>query len=155
MGLKQVRLFEFTRTFHPNAEADNGLCRTPCGVGIDPWKSSRPSWADRSPAAVLVLERVGGRTVHCIGCSSSTEYRGSRLGSHRKPASSLPPRGHPSWRHAGGCSGRGRSARALAMGLKKARPCYFGLMSINWKRHRVSMDLWPLLLDHYRPAVCF
>ena len=121
MGLKQVRLFEFTRTFHPNAEADNGLCTERHVVwGLIHGSRRDPTWADRSPAAdIWFLKGLVEELSTALGISlrlnteeAASDPTGSLLHPYRRAAIL---RGDTLV----GVLGEVDPTRALAMGLKK------------------------------------
>ena len=129
MGVKQVRLFEFTRTFHPNPDAENGLCTERHVVwGLAHGSRRDPSWADRSPAAdVWLLKGIIEELSTALGIPL-------RLSTDRAASDPTGSLLHP-YRRAAilhgealvGVMGEVDPARSLALGLKKARPCYFEL----------------------------
>jgi phenylalanyl-tRNA synthetase beta chain len=150
MGLKQIRLFEFTRTFHPDPNASNGLCTERHVLWLLAHGSQRdPSWADHAPAADAMLlkglvEELGTE----LGCTLSLERDAAKA----DPTGSLL---HPARRAAIlyqgvriGVMGEVDPTRVAAMGMKKARPCY---LELDLKRLNLAADMGAFVPPSLRP----
>ena len=129
MGLRQVRLYEFTRTFHPDRKAPNGLCRERHVLWLLAHGGRRDeSWADHPPAVdILLLKGLVEELSVELGCTLSLSIPEA----NEDPTGSLL---HPYRRaaifHKGtvvGVLGEVSPPQVQAMGLKKARPCYLEL----------------------------
>jgi len=129
MGLKQVRMFEFTRTFHPDPNAENGVCTERHVLWALAHGANRDDAWDDHPAAVNAWLLKG------VLEEFSTELRCplelSIEGAESEPVGTLL---HPYRRaaivHNGqtvGVLGEVAPECSQGMGLKKARPCYLEL----------------------------
>ena len=137
MGLKQVRFYEFTRTFHPDSTAENGLCSERHILWLLAHGDRRdPSWADQSPSAdAWLLTGLVEELAVELGCpleltseDTGEDPTGSLLHPHRR--ASIVHHGQRI-----GVLGEVDPVRVSAMGIKKARPVY------------LELDLGPLDLN--------
>jgi len=150
MGLKQIRLFELTRSFHPDQSADNGLCTERHMLWLLAHGGNRDrSWADQTPAVdAMLLKGLVEELSAELGCALSL----SREQAAADPTGSLL---HPARRAAilyqgelVGVMGEVDPTRVAAMGLKKARPCY---LELDLGRLRLSADMGDFELPSLRP----